>query len=235
VQNQTYKSIEAIVVDNDSTDSTWEIAKKFHVQAFKGGPERSAQRNLGARNSRGECLLFLDSDMEMTPRVVEACVDATRQGRDALCILEQSVGTGYWNRARAFEQSGYFGSEIFEAARCFRRDTFEQLGGYDRSMTGVEDLDIQARVVEAGYGLGWVNAPILHHEENLGFRGYLKKRSYYARTDQAYAIRHAARWRRQRSMRERWSRLSPRIRSLRDMELLPGLVLIRGLEWVLRS
>lgn len=235
VRDQTHKSIETIVVDNHSVDGTEDIAKKFDAKVLCGGPERSAQRNLGARNSTADLFLFLDADMEMTPRVVEACVDGVGRGADALCVLEQPVGKSYWSRARALECSGYFGSEIFEAARCFRRDAFEELGGYDPSMTGAEDLDIQARVVQGEYRLGWVKTPILHHEEDLGFRGYLKKRSYYAKTDRTYAIRHAARWRRQRSIRERWSRLRPRVGSLQAMELLPGLVLIRGLEWVLRT
>ncbi len=235
VQQQTHKSIETIVVDNHSLDRTKDIAKKFDARVLCGGPERSAQRNLGARNSTGDLFLFLDADMEMTPNVVEACVDGIEGGADALCLLEHSIGSGYWSRARALERSQYFGSEIFEAARCFRRNAFEELGGYDSAMTGVEDLDIQARLDEAGYQLGWVKTPILHHEENFGLRDYLRKRAYYARTDRVYASRHPSRWRRQRSIRERWLHLSRSGWSLEALELLPGLVIVRGVEWLLRS
>jgi glycosyltransferase involved in cell wall biosynthesis len=235
VREQTHTPIETIVVDNHSIDGTKDIAKKFDARVLSGGPERSAQRNLGARNSTGDLFLFLDADMEMTPRVAEACVDGINLGADALCLLEHSIGNGYWNKARALERSQYFGSEIFEAARCFRRYTFEELGGYDSAMTGVEDLDIQARLNEAGYRLGWVKTPILHHEEKLGLREYLKKRSYYSRTDRLYASRHPSRWRRQRSIRERWLQLSRSGWSLEALGLLPGLAIVRGVEWLLRS
>ena len=47
IQNQTYKAIEIIVVDNFSKDETKRIAKKFTKKVFDKGPERSAQRNLG--------------------------------------------------------------------------------------------------------------------------------------------------------------------------------------------
>ena len=234
IQDQTYQPIETIIVDNSSTDGTSDLAMKFGAGFLIGGPERSAQRNLGAEKSQGDLFLFLDADMEMTPNVVEACVSGIGRGVDALCIMERPVGNGYWSRARALERSGYFGSELFEAARCFRRNTFEELGGYNPQMTGLEDLDIQARLVEARYKLGWVKTPILHHEETLGFRNYLKKRKYYAKTDRAYASRHPGRWRRQRSVKERWLHLAPRLHSLQALELLPGLVLVRGAEWFLR-
>ena len=235
IRRQEYKDIETTVVDNSSADTTQDIAKDFGVKLLNGGPERSAQRNLGAKRSKGDVLLFLDADMELTPSVAVSCVDEISKGMDALCIMEQSVGRGYWSDARAMERSSYFRSEIFEAARCFRRSIFEELGGYDSSLTGVEDLDLQARLVEGGHRIGWVDAPIFHHEEVIGPIDYVRKRAYYRRTDRLYAFRHPARWQRQRSVRERWSYLHPRIRSFRDFQLLPGLAVLRGLEWILRK
>ena len=235
IQRQEYEHIETVVVDNSSTDTTRDIARGFGVQLLLGGPERSAQRNLGALRSAGDFLLFLDADMELTPRVVEACVHEIGKGADAVCIMEQSIGRSYWSNARALERSSYFKSEIFEAARFFRRNVFVEVGGYDTSLTGVEDLDMQARLVAAGYRFGWADPPIFHHEEALGPLDYVKKRLYYGRTDKVYAIRHPDRWRRQHSVRERWSYIHPRIRSLRDLQLLPGLAILRGLEWLLRK
>ena len=216
-------------------DTTQDIAKDFGVRLLYGGPERSLQRNLGARRCNGDVLLFLDADMELTSSVVMSCLNEIAKGADAVCIMEQSVGRGYWSNARALERSSYFRSEIFEAARCFRRSIFQKLGGYDGSLTGVEDLDIQARLVDGGHRIGWVDAPIFHHEESLGPLDYVRKRAYYGRTDRVYAIRHPARWQRQRSVRERWSYLYPRIRSFREFQLLPGLAFLRGLEWILRK
>jgi glycosyltransferase involved in cell wall biosynthesis len=235
IQKQEYDEIETIIVDNSSTDTTPEMAKEFNLQLLRGGPERSSQRNIGALKSVGDVLLFLDADMELTRSVVSRCVDEIDNGVDAVCILEQSVGKGYWSDARALERSGYFRSEIFEAARCFRRKVFLEMGGYDSSLTGVEDFDIQARLVASGYHVGWVDEPILHHEEAIGPLDYIKKRGYYARTDRIYAIRHPERWRRQRSVRERWSYVQPKIRSFSELQLLPGLAILRGLEWLIRK
>ncbi|MEM4655279.1 MAG: glycosyltransferase, partial [Thermosphaera sp.] len=63
IKKQTYNPIELIVVDNNSTDNTTELAKKFTDKVYTQGPERSAQRNFGAEKSSGDFLMVLDADM----------------------------------------------------------------------------------------------------------------------------------------------------------------------------
>ncbi len=60
IRNQTYKNIEIIVVDNNSDDRTKEIAKKYTAQVFNHGPERSAQRNLGAERAESKYKEFAE-------------------------------------------------------------------------------------------------------------------------------------------------------------------------------
>ena len=61
VREQTHPAIELIVVDNGSDDATWAIAERFAHRVVAGGPERSAQRNLGIALATGPWLLWLDS------------------------------------------------------------------------------------------------------------------------------------------------------------------------------
>ncbi|MBI3485898.1 glycosyltransferase [Candidatus Daviesbacteria bacterium] len=74
IKKQNYiGNIEVIVVDNYSADQTIKIAKKYTRNVFLFGPERSAQRNLGAKKARGEWLLFLDADMEASANLISEC------------------------------------------------------------------------------------------------------------------------------------------------------------------
>src|SRR3989338_2417124 len=74
IKNQTYKKIELIVVDNNSTDKTKKIAEKFTNKTFIHGPERSSQRNYGAKKSSGKYLYFVDSDFLLDENVISQCL-----------------------------------------------------------------------------------------------------------------------------------------------------------------
>ena len=81
VKKQTYKRIELIVVDNNSTDKTLKIAQKYTKHIFTKGPERSTQRNFGAKKAKGDYFMFLDADMELSPRVIEECIEKITQNK----------------------------------------------------------------------------------------------------------------------------------------------------------
>ncbi|MEX2055026.1 MAG: glycosyltransferase family A protein, partial [Candidatus Andersenbacteria bacterium] len=136
IKEQTYQNIELIVVDNSSTDATQEIARKYTDKVFTKGPERSAQRNLGAAQSKGKYLLFIDSDMEVSPQVVAACIEKISSAPHikAIIIPEESFGEGFWAQCKKLEKSFYIGVDWMEAARFFDRIVFEEVKGYDERM-----------------------------------------------------------------------------------------------------
>jgi glycosyltransferase involved in cell wall biosynthesis len=63
-----YPSLEVIVVDDDSTDSTAEVASRYPAKlirrAFKGGI--SIARNEGLMQAQGEIVAFVDADCEVS-------------------------------------------------------------------------------------------------------------------------------------------------------------------------
>jgi glycosyltransferase involved in cell wall biosynthesis len=201
VRAQTYESIEIIVVDNYSEDQTREIAKAWGARVLLKGPERSAQRNFGAENASGEYLFFVDSDMELTPKVVEECVKCVSEGYDAIIIPEITVGEGFWSRVRALERAAYVGNILFEASRFFERKVFEELSGYDKALTGPEDYDLQTRLEKINYRVEHITSHITHHEEDLRLLPYLKKRLYYSRSFKRYAKKHPEKAKRQLGLR----------------------------------
>lgn len=190
IQNQTYKEIETIVVDNNSNDSTLTIARKFTAKVFNKGPERSAQRNYGAKKSKGRYLVFLDSDMELTPKVIEDCVEkAEKLKLEAFVIPERTVGSGVIARIRKFEREMYIGDPTIELARFFDRQVFFEFGGYDERLTGPEDYDLPYRISKK-YEIGRTGKYILHHEEGLTLGKLLKKKYYYGSKGSLYATKH---------------------------------------------
>jgi glycosyltransferase involved in cell wall biosynthesis len=95
IKNQTYPQdkIEIIVVDNNSTDGTKDIARKYTEKVFNKGPERSAQRNYGVKQGIGEYVAIIDSDMRLSERVIEKAVEKIKEnGVVGITIPEESFG-----------------------------------------------------------------------------------------------------------------------------------------------
>jgi glycosyltransferase involved in cell wall biosynthesis len=185
IVNQRHLRVELIVVDNASRDRTREIAAMFTKLVFDRGPERSAQRNFGARQGSGEFVLFIDSDMELSPDVVGSCVSRakTEPRLQAIVIPEESFGVGFWAHCKKLERSFYVGVEWMEAARFFRKTVFEELGGYNETFTGWEDFDLPQRLeaVHGARAIGRIDEYIYHNEQVTSLRGLGRKRFYYAR------------------------------------------------------
>lgn len=172
-------SCRVVVVDNSSTDGTPALAADLADAVLTAGPERSAQRNAGARAFPADIVGFIDSDMVLTPTVVEEAVAKIRAGADAVVVPEVTTGSGYWVKVRAFERQLYVGNEHVEAARFFRWDAFDRAGGFDEHLTGAEDWDLSDAVRRTGT-LARTAAVIEHDEGTITFLAACRKKAYYA-------------------------------------------------------
>jgi glycosyltransferase involved in cell wall biosynthesis len=181
VKGQSYKNIELIVVDNNSTDSTKEIASKYTDKVFNQGPERSAQRNFGVGNSRGEYVAIIDSDMELSEKVIESCIEKINSDNKikGIIIPEESIGEGFWSQCKNLERSFYVGVEWMEAARFFRKDVYKRTGGYDKNMVSGEDWDLSQRIEALGK-IDRITELIYHNEGKINLIKTIKKKFYYA-------------------------------------------------------
>lgn len=185
VKNQTYKNIELIVVDNNSSDETKTIAKKFTNNIFNKGPERSSQRNFGIAKSHGELLLFLDSDMYLSKKVVEECLQKIdEEDVIALYIPEKILGHSFWSKLRTFERSFYNETPI-DAVRFVKKNVLTKLGGFDEKLFAGEDWDFNIRIKQTG-NVTIISAPLFHDESDVNFFSYIGKKSYYSENLQLY-------------------------------------------------
>lgn len=164
--------LEVILVDDGSVDDTQRRLIRFGkdieiLQGTFGSP--AAARNAGAARARGDFLAFLDSDDLMLPEKVmclsplfedpkvglvhgwtqvideTGAVDPslTREHRD-LFLRGERLGTSYGSLARH--------CAMFTSATLIRRSAFEEVGGYDESLTlPYEDVDLYLRM-----SLDWI-------------------------------------------------------------------------------
>lgn len=229
IREQTYSNVELVVVDNHSEDATPAIARAYANAVITAGPERSAQRNLGAASGTGDYLLFIDSDMILEPEVVEECVAVSEAGHGMVVIPESTVGAGFLAACKALERSCYVGDDTIEAARFFRRELFVRHGGYDEQLTGPEDWDLPARMRAEGAQVGRVNAGIAHVEGRLRLGELLRGKYYYGKTFPRYIRKHPElaaeqlRLFRPAFVRNAW-------RLARSPGLVAGMIMMKALE-----
>ncbi|MBI5155161.1 polysaccharide biosynthesis protein, partial [Candidatus Poribacteria bacterium] len=185
VLNGTFKDFEIVVVDNGSTDWTYQIVKEYtesdpRVRLVEGGGGTIASAlNTGIRLARGEYICQLDSDDEYVPETLDHMIAYLRA--HPRCGLAISFYCLMDEEGRVLEDlppvthSGYNCNQILRrdgagALRVFPKTVLEEFGLYDEKHYGNfgEDYDMVLKVSEK-YEVGRVQEVLYHyrrHEEN---------------------------------------------------------------------
>jgi len=234
IKNQNYENIELLVVDNNSTDETEEIANNYTKNVFNLGPERSAQRNFGVQRSKGKYVLVHDSDIYFHPNSVEECVEiCEKEGYDAVILPEKSIGEGFWAKVKAFERSFYIGNDYIEAARFFKKEVFLKVGGYDEEMFAGEDWDLTNRLRDSGYKIGRSKSLLEHDEGRLSFFGSSKKKKYYSKNFfEVYAKKNPEYFKKQMSFFVRFPPEKILKKAFAHPVLFLSMILMKGVEYL---
>lgn len=175
LQEQSCPDFEVIVVDDGSSDGTadylagltWPRLNAVHLPENAG---RSMARNRATEQAQAPLLIFLDSDMVVTPDFVAAHLAFHRQwgpgwiGQGRVIIshdTENPTSTPFspWTDAsRAFFATGNV---------SVARAALEKVGGFDQAFRhyGWEDLELGLRLRQAGLRSQPVPAAVGYHLE----------------------------------------------------------------------
>lgn len=163
VLEQSFKNIELIIVDDGSTDESLSIVNEQYsdnekviiIQQNNGGP--STARNTGVRNAKGEWIVFLDADDELTEGALQMMMNEVMNYPDADIIdfngyirRETKISKRYHpligrvrNPLKAFfyrQISPGCGHSIFKAS-------FVKKYPYDERLRRFEDCEILLRML----------------------------------------------------------------------------------------
>ena len=176
LSKQTYKDLEVIVVDDGSTDETLSKIKGIKVlKEEHKGP--GAARNLGAKEAKGEILVFVDADMTFEPDFIEKLVEPIISGKtkgtfskDEYVSNWENIWARCWNINEGWEPKrrhpkGY--SDKQKVFRAILKSEFEKVGGFDVTRGYNDDWSLSEKL---GYKAEVVSGAVFYHKnpDNLG-------------------------------------------------------------------
>lgn len=148
VLNQNFENWELIIVDDGSEDHTKKLVKSYlsdkrisyYFQKNKGV---SAARNYGATNSKGEWLVFLDSDDELEEVALFSFANAISANFHVIVggikiISENTINTILPKNVKYLAKiPGIF---------CLKKSTFDAVKGYDEALHFGENTELFHRI-----------------------------------------------------------------------------------------
>ncbi|MEZ6131832.1 MAG: glycosyltransferase [Planctomycetaceae bacterium] len=188
VLDQTYRSVEVIIVDDGSTDSTPDVARqlvqqypeqlKFHQKSNSGpGPTREAGRLL----ARGEFLQYLDSDDRLLPNKFSDQVQALNDSPQSdiaygITRLVDENGNVLADPFKWTDQvfSGLFPGLLVDRWWCthtplYRRTLTDRIGSWC-DMRWSQDWEYDARAAALGAQLIHCGTHVSEHVHHTGER-----------------------------------------------------------------
>jgi hypothetical protein len=175
-QTLSRDDVDIVVVDDGSTDGSDEVARTFLPRIrFVAQENRglSAARNAGIRASRAPFLAFLDADDRFLPEKLAASLDAFAK-RPQIGIVYSGVryidaagtplpGRGSISREGDLLPDLLLGNLIHPNAAVVRRELVEAAGGFDETLTSLEDWDLWLRLSRHGALWAYIARPLAEY------------------------------------------------------------------------
>ncbi|MGO9122088.1 MAG: TIGR04283 family arsenosugar biosynthesis glycosyltransferase [Desulfomonilaceae bacterium] len=146
-------NVETIVVDGNSSDRTREIAASHNIKVMSSPRCRAIQMNTGAKNARGDILLFLHADTRLPPNWALMVRDALAEPGTTAGSFEFAIDDKM-KKLRIIERLTNFRSRKFQLpygdqAIFLKADLFRRIGGYN-DLPIMEDFELIRRLRKFG-------------------------------------------------------------------------------------
>jgi peptidoglycan/xylan/chitin deacetylase (PgdA/CDA1 family)/glycosyltransferase involved in cell wall biosynthesis len=203
VERQTRAAAQILVVDDGSNDRyTRQILEAIQRQGtcvvHGDGRGASAARNLGARLTTSDYLVWLDADDTLEPTWFDAAARRLDEEQDMQFV---SCGMRAFGRASyewkpscpTFVEAIATGA-VPHASTMVRRSMWEEVGGFDEELSSFELLDFWATVMERGIRGIVLDEPLLNYRirAGSGYRRSIQRDTYLGRLAHFYRKHHCA-------------------------------------------
>ena len=205
LDKQSYLDREIILVDDGSSDATYEAALTLAsgradvrvVKTEHGGPSHA--RNEGLKRSRGEIIFFSESDCVYNPAYIQRAIDSLDSNpmAGAVCLTGAPLITRSTLATRCIDIENKVQHRLLERGKIepfyawvFRRSVLQQLGGFDEKLFQGEDRDLFRRLKDANHSVAWVPGVNWQHVRDQTLSQLASKWVKRGRTRLLFLVKH---------------------------------------------
>ena len=184
VASQTTPPAGVVVVDDGSDDATADVARRWHdvlrLQVISLPENRGPghARHTGVLHSAARFLAFLDADDVWLPDHLELCIAALAQSGGAVAArgIRWVPGSGIDPAAintvpgppKENQLDWIIRRHTFGTPVVLARTVYDEVGGFDPTMEGVEDWDFWIRAVHQGVHLSKMSIATFLYRQHAG-------------------------------------------------------------------
>lgn len=170
---QTYKPIEVICIDNNSTDNTWQKLKQLQetypslLIEKELKPGAPAARNKGLALSNGEWIQFLDADDLLLPEKIEHQVHLIKN-KPEVCFIAAASRKEHINgqSTTTIPKQDHPFKSLFTtnlgitSSNLWNKTYINQVSGWDESLKSSQEADLMFRLLQ-------INSQVIFDAEPL--------------------------------------------------------------------
>lgn len=173
IVSQTCQDFELIVVDDGSTDKTYQLMKSFpKAQYFyiKKNSGVSKARNVGLAFAKGELICFLDSDDLWKEKKIQIQSLWLENNKDSQICYTDEIWVRNGVRVNPMNRHRKYSGDIFRhclglcivspSSVMIRAKLFDEIGNFDESLPACEDYDLWLRIASK-YAFHFIEEPLI--------------------------------------------------------------------------
>jgi glycosyltransferase involved in cell wall biosynthesis len=177
VLKQTFHDFEIIIIDDGSTDKTYEIVKQINDKRIRyirheKNKGASSARNTGIKIAKGQYIAFQDSDDEWLPDKLEKQIVILDSSPNEVGIIycgfwrTSSIGKIYFPPGKITKIEGDLNKDLLKGnyigmpTVVIKKDCFIKCGNFDEELPSLEDWELFIRLAKY-YEFRCINEPLV--------------------------------------------------------------------------